>query len=426
MDARVARRSSNHLASSSGLLVSESTSSKAWWTLLFFASCLLPGVNGAPHDHDEERTILLAARATRYSASEIVHDKYFIPAMVSMGVLLIFVALCCFMLWGFNRSGRGSHDTGTATVWRPPLVNNISQSKSLPFSYVFLGWIRPTNYLFFVGRSVNGLNSRPPSRPLSGATSDGSLNRRPSKRKPAPTPHIHANLAPNASSPMNSYQSPSQTPGTYTPMQQFNTNMNGGVAPTQSHGFQQTQPQHQLAMSIAPSRVGGYYGQQDPRMSTFSSATSHTDTTQVGSGKTSPGAAGVGSGYGGGGSYFGATHAQQQAHPQNYAPSPHSYSQQQPQPQVYSQSQPQPQTYAQPQSYEYAQPQPQPSQNEQGPNDNKYGTYTTAEAYDGVVADNPSGKAPLKADSPTPVAGSSSNVPAQPPPNYANGDSKNP
>ena len=325
--------------------------------------------------------------------------------MVSMGVLLIVVALCCFMLgWCFNRSGRGNHDAGTATVWRPPLVNTISQSTSLSFSW----WIRPINLLFFIGRSANGLNSRPPSRTLSGATSDGSLNRRPSKRKPAPAPHIHANLAPNAS-----------TPGTYTPMQQFNSNMNGGVAPTQSHGFQpiqKTQPQLHVSMSVTPSRIGGYYGQQDPRMSAFSSATSHTDTTQVGSGKTSPGAAGVGSGYGGGGSYFGATHAQQQAHPQNYVPSPHSY----------SQSQPQPQTYAQPQSYEYTQPQPQPSQNEQGPNDNKYGTYSTADAYDGVVADGPSGKAPLKANSTSPVAGSSSNTPAQPPPNYVNGDSKNP
>jgi hypothetical protein len=288
------------------------------------------------------------------------------------------------------------------------------------FFFCFLGRIRPINFLLFIGRSANGLNSRPPSRTLSGATSDGSLNRRPSKRKPAPAPHIHANLAPNASSPTSPYQSPVQTPGTYTPMKQFNSNMNGGVAPTQSHGFQpiqQTQPQHQVAMSVIPSRLGGYYGQQDPRMSAFSSATSNTDTTttQVGSGKTSPGAAGVGSGYGGGGSYFGATHAQQQAHPQNNVLSPHSYSQQQPQPQVYSQSQPPPR------SIEYTQPQPQASQNEQGPNDNKYGTYSIAEAYDGV-ADSPSGKAPLKADSAPPVAGSSSNIPAHPPPNYAKGD----
>ena len=139
MDVRVAHRSSSHLPSSSGFLVSESTSRTAWWALLFFASCLLPRANGAPHDHNEERTILLAPRATRYSASEIVHDKYFIPAIVSMGVLLIVIALCCFMLGWCNRPGRGGHDAGTAAVWRPPLVNNVSQSKSLSFFSCFLG-----------------------------------------------------------------------------------------------------------------------------------------------------------------------------------------------------------------------------------------------------------------------------------------------
>jgi hypothetical protein len=281
-------------------------------------------------------------------------------------------------------------------------------------------WLRSVNLLFVTGRSLNNLNRRG-SRPLSGASIEGgsTLGQRSSNRKLAPAPHTHANLAPNASQPIGAYQSPTQIPGTYTPMQQFNTNMNGGVVPLQSHGFQptqQTQPQFQVPMSVTPSRVGGYYNQQNPRMSAFSSATSHTDTTQVGSGQTSPGAAGVGSGYGGGESYFGTTHhAQQQAHPQNYVPSPHSYSQQQPQPQ----------TYAQPQSYEYTQHQPQPIQNEQGPND-KYGTYSTDEAYDGVVADGPSGKAPLKGDSRTLVAGPSSSTPAQSPPGYANGGSKSP
>ena len=372
MDARVARRSSSSSASSSAFLFSESTLSKAW-ALLFFASSLLPGANGTtPHDHDEERAILLAERATRYSTSAIVHDKYFIPAIVSMGVLFILAAVCCFML-GWCRPSRDRHDAGEATVWRPPLV---SQSKSLSF---FLCLLRSINLLFVTGRSVNNLNSRPSSRRLSAATSNGTLDRtldrRSSKRKLPPA---------NGSSPVGPYQP--QTPGTYTPMQQSNTNMNEGVAPT--HGFQliqRTQPQFQVPMNVTPSRAGGYYNQQNPRMSELSSATSHTDSTQVGSGQTSPGAAGVGSGYGGGGSYFGTT---QQAYPQNYVPSPHSYSQHQPQPQTYSQPQPQPQTYAQSQSHEYTQPEPQPTKNVQG-------------------------------DSRTPMAGQSSSTPA--PPSYTNG-----
>ncbi|KIM38710.1 hypothetical protein M413DRAFT_447660 [Hebeloma cylindrosporum] len=395
MDVRVAHRSSSPVASSSSFLSSGSTSSRAW-ALLCLPSFLLLGANGIPHDHDEERTILLSPRSERFSTSEIIHDKYFIPAIVSMGVLLIFVVLCCFMLgWCFKRRDR--HGPGSGAVWRPPLVNDMAQR-----------------------RSLNNLNSRTPSRPLSGATSEGgegpTLGRRSSKRKPAPAPapNTQANLAPNA------YQSTAQTPGAYAPTQQYNANTNAGVAPTQSHGFQpiqQTQPQFQVPMSVTPSRAGGYYHQQNPRMSAFSSGTSHTESsTQIGSGKTSPGAAGVGSGYGGGGGYFGTAHhtPHQQAPPQNYMPPPppppHSYAQQQPQP-----------AYAQPQSYGYSQPQPQPTRNEQH---TKYGTYATAEAYDGVVADSsPSGTAHLKADPSVHVAGSSTNAPAHPPPFYA-GDSK--
>ena len=310
---------------------------------------------------------------------------------------------------------------------------------------MFLGLI---NFLFFKGRSLNNLNS--PSRPLSHATSqEGSLlGRRSSKRKPAP--QTQANVAPNGASSTGPHQSPTQTPGGNT---QFNTNMNGGAPPTQSHGFQptqQTQPQFQAPISVT-SRAGGYY---NPRMSEFSSGTSHTESTQVGSGGTSPGAAGVGSGYGGG--YFGSAHHAQQGYPQNYMPSSRSYSQQQPPPQAYSQQQPPPQSYSQPpshpetysslQSYQYTQPQlqstqlqpqptktelqltyhqPQPTRNENENNANKYEAYSTAEAYDGVIVDSPREKAPLKARSSPPVAGPSSGTPVQPPPGYVpDGDSK--